>query len=81
MSDDGTGDRNAPEHQRAQVPAVREEQIDGAVEEEHGQRIVEQTEGEDRVNTVGGEREHGDDDWRNLEERSVSAPSSAAILL
>ena len=58
-------DRQA-EHEAAQAVALVHEQVEGGVEEQDGQRIIEQSEDEDGMYSVAGEAHQDQDVGRNL---------------
>ena len=53
-----------PEDGTASEPVVMEKEKDSKVEEQHGKRVVEETEDKDGVNPVGSATKKYEQEWR-----------------
>ena len=59
-----------PVNATAQSPVSIQEEVDGAKQQQHGHRVVEETEHEDGVDAVRGAAHKEEDIRRNLEPRN-----------
>ena len=58
-----------PVNATAQSPVSVQEEVDGGKQQQHGHRVVEETQHEDGVDAVGGAAHEEEDVRRNLEPR------------